>query len=88
MAWLWNEATTTLISAPVTNSTTARMPIHVVNTMERPVHTVRRPGRWVNMVFMVPHPNSEPANSAPRTIAIAAPTGNAAPITALTNWSG
>ena len=84
----WNRATTTLLPAPIAKSTAVKMSIHAPNTARRPVHTVKRPGPCVNMVFSVPQPNSDPAKIAPTTMAMAAPTGKAAPMTLLTNWSG
>src|SRR5439155_8649923 len=87
-AWPWNKATTTLLAAPTTNNTIVMMSIQTPKTTTRPAQTVRRPGPCVNIVLTVPQPYSEPANRAPTTIATAAPIGNAAPMTLLTNWSG
>ena len=57
----WNKATTVLNAAPATNKATAMIPIHRLKTTTRPAQTVRRPGRWVNIVLRVDHENSEPA---------------------------
>src|SRR6266581_5024087 len=87
-AWPWNDATTTLLAAPMPNNTRVMMNIQAANTTTRPAQTVSRPGPCVNVVLRVLQPNSEPVKRAPTTIAIAAPTGNAAPMTKLTSWSG